>query len=340
MFKKRTLFVVGAGASYEVGLPVGAELAATIRKKMDVLFEDGIKLTGDGDHDLLQQLHNKTRVQTNILQDAAFLIRDGIVLAQSIDDFLDQHRTNATVNLYGKAAIVKSILEAERNSSIFFGGPVTGEFFNPEKVANTWLVKFFHLLTRGVPKEALGTIFDNVAFIVFNYDRCIEYFLENALQKAYSISENEAAQWRQSLRIIHPYGRVDYSVAFGAARVDYAALSQGIKTYTDQIDDRAILDSIENEMFQAEQIVFLGFGYHDQNMQLMQTEVPIGVKPIFGTAYKMSNPDVSIITNQINGWLGDLHDPEVSHAPIYIDNGLTCVSLFGHFTKSLSAGGR
>jgi hypothetical protein len=36
MFKRRTLFVVGAGASYEFGLPLGPALAATIAKKADI----------------------------------------------------------------------------------------------------------------------------------------------------------------------------------------------------------------------------------------------------------------------------------------------------------------
>jgi hypothetical protein len=44
---------------------------------------------------------------------AAQRIREGIVLADSIDDFLDQNSHDRFINLYGKAAIVKSILEAE-----------------------------------------------------------------------------------------------------------------------------------------------------------------------------------------------------------------------------------
>jgi hypothetical protein len=39
MFTRRTLFVLGAGASFEADLPLGTGLAKAIRKKMDVRFE-------------------------------------------------------------------------------------------------------------------------------------------------------------------------------------------------------------------------------------------------------------------------------------------------------------
>jgi len=39
MFQKQTLFIVGAGASFEFGLPTGNTLAATMQKKMDIRFE-------------------------------------------------------------------------------------------------------------------------------------------------------------------------------------------------------------------------------------------------------------------------------------------------------------
>ena len=46
MFKRRTLFIVGAGASAEVHLPAGAKLARTIGERLDVRFSDSGS-TGD-----------------------------------------------------------------------------------------------------------------------------------------------------------------------------------------------------------------------------------------------------------------------------------------------------
>jgi len=140
MFKRNTLFVVGAGASHEFGLPTGRKLTSIIKEKMDIRFEDFNKNIGTGDLDLFSQLTRQTQVNSNEFQQAAWVIRDGIDLVQSIDDFLDIHQTNPLVNRYGKAVIVKSILEAERQSSLYFSGPVKDDHFDPAKFANTWLV--------------------------------------------------------------------------------------------------------------------------------------------------------------------------------------------------------
>src|ERR1700730_12832562 len=93
------------------------------------------------------------------LQDAGWLIRDGIALQQSIDDFLDLHRENPHVNLFGKAAIVKTILEAERTSKLAFDKIEHYDVFKPEKLANTWFLKFMYVLGRGVAKEHARQIF-------------------------------------------------------------------------------------------------------------------------------------------------------------------------------------
>jgi hypothetical protein len=150
MFTRQTLFILGAGSSSEVGLPVGTKLAETIGKKMDVRFEFGNRPIGTGDIDLFMQLTSQLQLDVQEYQHAAWLIRDGIMLCQSIDDFLDIHRNNERINLYGKAAIVKSVLEAERNSSLYFGGTGGMEASTPDRVTNTWFVKFMHMLGRGI----------------------------------------------------------------------------------------------------------------------------------------------------------------------------------------------
>jgi hypothetical protein len=101
---------------------------------------------------------------------AGQLIRGGIQLANSIDDFIDLHQDNEPLKLCGKLAIVRSILEAEGKSKL----RITGERPRLEDftaMADAWLVKLFKLLTRGVPKARAASAFSNVAFINFNYDR-------------------------------------------------------------------------------------------------------------------------------------------------------------------------
>jgi hypothetical protein len=339
MFKRHTLFVVGAGASVEVGLPLGKRLASIIMGKMDIRFEGFNQQIGTGDTDLFVQLTRQLQTDVREFQEAAWLIRDGIGLAQSIDDFLDLHRTNEYVNLYGKAAIIKTILEFERRSSLYFGGVAKNEVFNPDKVTNTWLVKFLYMLGRDVPREDLIRIFERVSFIVFNYDRCIEHFLLHALQKLYAIQENEASDILKQLRIVHPYGKVADYAPFGTGRTDFRSLAGGIKTYTEQMDDSAMVDRLQNEIDRAQQIVFLGFAYHDQNMALIRpSDLTMSTKSVFGTAFGMSRSDVEVTARQIASWYADLNMRSLGKAPIDIDSNLKCADLFDHFTRSLTAG--
>ena len=88
MFKKNTLFILGAGASAEFGLTDGIELASRIGAKMDVRFEDWYKPIGTGDHRLYETLQNGiARAQADQLFGAFMRIKNGIAMSNSIDDF-------------------------------------------------------------------------------------------------------------------------------------------------------------------------------------------------------------------------------------------------------------
>jgi len=123
------------------------------------------------------------------------------------------------------------------------------------------------MLGRGVPKENVSEIFDRVSFINFNYDRCVEHFLFHALQKLYTLPEKDAKAIVDNLNIIHPYGIVGDG-DFGNTSADYVALADGIKTYTEQVGNADVMLSLGAEVARAEAMVFLGFAYHSQNMEL------------------------------------------------------------------------
>jgi hypothetical protein len=306
MFDRRTLFVLGAGASAEVEMPVGTELAETIRRKCDIRFERAFHPVGDGDFELFDQLGQTHSREITEYQKAAWLIRDGIQLSSSIDDFLDLHRDNAGVNHLGKAMIVRSILEAEQKSTLYFNRASDEQTINFDKNAQTWFVKFMKILTRGQSLKDVAKIFDSVSFIVFNYDRCLEHFLVHALRGLYGIDERIAQQICGEVRIIHPYGSVGTltapgirGVPFGASSMNCAALASEIKTYTEQIIVTDELNAIHAELLSAQSIVFVGFAYHDQNMRLLTPNRALDVIPVYGTAYRMSDNDTAVATRQI-----------------------------------------
>jgi hypothetical protein len=351
MFKKRTLFVLGAGSSFEVKLPVGLGLAKTIAKKLDVRIGDHGKNIGEGDKYLLGKFQTRLPQQFNEYLSAGWRIRDGLPTAASIDDFLDMHSHDELMQTIGKAAIVRSIIEAERESDLFFDQNNSRNKLVLEKLEGSWFMKFIRVLGRGIPKSNAQQIFDNVSFVVFNYDRCVEFFLLQALQAMYSLPLNDAASIVQELSIIHPYGTVgelphlDHGtqVPFGGVEnydFDYIKLAQRIKTYTEQIAGSEITNGIRNEIERAEQIVFLGFAYHAQNMLLLRPLEDLGsARPIYGTALGMSDSDVALARREMRSWfLPDHSLPSDPFNIIHIENQLTCAKLFDNYAKSIAGG--
>jgi hypothetical protein len=335
MFNRRTLFIIGAGASAEVGFPVGKTLAETIGKKADIRLEHGFKPIGLGDLELFSQITQNRRVDVNEYQYAGWRIRDGVGFAQSIDDFLDQHRSDQRINLYGKAALVQAILEAERKSKLFFEIHNPDTRFTPDKFADTWFVKFMYMLGRGVPKENVREIFDHVSFIVFNYDRCLEHFLRFALQKVYGIDDDEARDIVSDLTVIHPYGVVSPKIPFGHTSANYVELASKIKTYTEQLGAADIISEVREEIIRAECIVFLGFAYHSQNMLILKPATTMPHKPIFGTAYNMSESDVRVVLHDLSN---SFFAATMLEGLIRLENKLTAAALFDNYAKSLTGG--
>lgn len=134
-------------------------------------------------------------------------IRDAMPQALSIDNYLDAHSSDEKIELCGKLAIVECILEAERQSRLFFKLPEASGI-DMSGLNETWYANFFQLLTENVRKEDVGKVFENVSFIVFNYDRCIEHFLVYATANYYRITIENAQQLVSKLTLLHPYGVV------------------------------------------------------------------------------------------------------------------------------------
>jgi len=336
MLKQKTVFVIGAGASREYGLPVGADLANEISEKVDVRFERGGHQVS-GDVDLYSQV--KMGGKGKEYQQAGWVIRDGIILANSIDDFLHVHREDTFITSFGKAAIVKCILEAEARSSLKLIREINpnGAFealLSFRSCENTWLVKLMRLLFRTTSKSDPAKVFDRCSFIIFNYDRCVEHFFAYALMRAYNIKFEEAAKIVSKANIVHPYGAVgemhtENSVPFGHNRVDWFRLGESIKTYTEAVDDARIKKLVSD----AATVVFLGFAYHDQNMALLADHEKFRGKTFIGTAYEMSENDIRVTKQQLTGWI----DPKfqiLAGSSMFMEN-TTAEKLLTAYQKSL-----
>jgi hypothetical protein len=343
LFKEDTVFVVGAGASAEYGLPVGTDLAITIARLMR--FEINCGHVQNGDPYIHRVFQYKSDRDPNIIteyQDTARRISEGITHAGSIDEYLDKHGNDEMAVFCGKAAIVKAILEAEKKSNLYYEHS-DPRMINFNKLKDHWMKPFFKQLTDRRRKSDLDQIFSGITIICFNYDRCIEHYLIHALQKLYSITPQEAARLVGFLEIYYPYGKVgklktvsgqSSGVAFGAelGLNEFIQTVQGIRTYTEQVEDEGSLTRIKLAITNAKAIVFLGFAYHSQNMELLGSAFDKRgqVNAIFGTAFKMSDH------NAIEaGRLAKRLAAEGYPSTLEINNKLQCNTFLEHYQMSL-----
>jgi hypothetical protein len=347
MFKRRTLFVVGAGASQEAGFPVGSELAKRIG--------DGLKIVGDTmertarftDVELFSEIRRSLgqdpERKLNKYGDAAQVINKGITLSNSIDDFLNIHSNNPYVTQLGKAGIVRVILNAEKNSDLYINQSNIYNKLDFNKVDQTWFVKLMRVLGPGGGPDTVDAVFKNLSFIVFNYDRCLEHFLANAISALYSIEREAAVEIVKKITIIHPYGTIGEldRVPFGGDQYNAPSvlpLAKRIKTYAEQFEDPDELQRMHNEMHNAACIVFLGFSYLEQNMKLLKPTNPMDDKTVLGTAFGMSPNDRDVVTRDILKMFAEPQAANMRNGKrVLIDTGAKCAQLFDSYARTLNA---
>ncbi len=343
-----TVFVIGAGASKEANLPTGDDLKNKISHLLNIHYSVPSKLKS-GDNLIFQALYifakNSGNPDINLYVPEALRIKDALPLASSIDNFIDQHRENKKIALCGKLAIVRSILDAERGSRLYFDRSLNQSNIDFNSISNTWYIYFFQLLTGNCVKNDLKERFKFVTLIIFNYDRCVEHFIYCALQTYYNMSETEAAELVNCINIYHPYGDIgskpwinqNETMPFGAIPDSQKLLdlAKNIKTFAEGTDPSSseILE-IREHMKKAKRVVFLGFAFHEQNMQLIDPGPSKNSSPYrndircYATTLDRSESDKNIIEGRII----NLYRAKI---PVTMINK-SCSEFFKDFWLSLS----
>lgn len=335
MIRTKTTFVIGAGASCEFRLPSGDQLKGEIAKSLSIAFADGYRLSSGAPHvvDAMRQIASQRGIgDINPLLTAGWKIRDAMVLAPSIDNFVHTHRDDSLIVECAKLGIVNSIFAAERSSLMPKYEPGDQKALDFSRINDTWIVKLWQMIAEGVGKSGVREMFNNISFIVFNYDRCLEHFLFWSLKYYFGIEDDEAKNIVAEINILHPYGSLgpltwqdkEGGVAFGAKSIPYASSIEKIKTFT---ESEAEIPEIENILASSESVVFLGFSYMDLNMKLLRPKRRSDVKTIFGTAYGISDYNTEIIRNDL---------AKINSGQIYIKNNLKCRDLLDEYSRGIA----
>ena len=325
----RTVFVIGAGANAEIGMPVGNELKTKIA---DILR---FKLTDDGmlcgDSTICESLEMYSRnhygvlntMKLNSLINAAEGISMAMPLSISIDNFIEARRDDQEIAFCGKLAIVHTIREAEYNCKLFEA--------KVEQLNDTWYPLLFQKITEGCHINELVARFNNISFIIFNYDRCFEYFIYFSLMVYYNIDHDRAKKIVQGLHINHPYGTVgnlwdnkgDLTFRKIPDSEQLIKLAQNIKTFTESIDqEKDSSNRIQYLAERADRIIFLGFAYHDQNLDVLfrhhgalyvLDKVPISENiTCYGTGYGISDKDLDLLRETLQTKCKTIKDCDIS----------------------------
>lgn len=291
-----TLFILGAGASNPYGYPTGDGLRADIINNFDSYFNKLLDI-------------NPPNIPLNVLQTQRAIPRfiehfKGSSIA-SIDKYL---ALNPIDSYIGKIAITLSILKSERESCF------------REDIKDTdedWYKLLFNRMTSSFNKpDDYKHFCDNkVAFITFNYDRSLEYFLYDSFyhsfyEKRHDIENN--IENYVSFPIIHVYGSVanispadwykngcNYYGNFNYFK-SVENLSERIRVIGEERSDNGIKEQIEDLLKNYERIFFLGFSYAQDNLEAIDLLKNINKKTtrIYGTAYGMKRKEIKDISRR------------------------------------------
>ena len=305
MIRKKTVVVVGAGASFDLGFPLGKDLKVKIADVLGSKNMDGGRAPYVRSNEIqacIDQLARQHGKRARELVRIANFISDQMPKAASIDNFMDAHRENRPLNDIGKLAIAFVIAKKEFDSAISRNGTRNGRALFTEDYFVTQLMR---LVSEGHNREELSKSFGNLAFVIFNSDRCVEASIDRWVREYFGEDSRDLVR---GIQFLHPYGSLgdffqgtntqnlqDRSSALLNPVSELMQMKDSIRTFTEQ-KDTEMLSAISEVLTEAKSIIFLGFAYGPQNMEML--DVPSRqVRRVFGTGYGFSDEDLEEIVN-------------------------------------------
>lgn len=270
MILKKTVLILGAGASSHLGYPIGSQLLNQI-----------VSLHGT---EIFKNTYDKEKIRS-------FQLRLSRYGCYSIDEFLEKNREFLDI---GKGFIAYCLNKYE----------IENELFPPNN--SGWYQYLFNRMRT----PSIDHFADNkITFITFNYDRSLEAYLHNAIRYHYNISEANALDILKKIHIIHPHGilgiypEIPYSQSLGGGiyserETDLLQRITNEIKIIHEIDDSAdAFSSKEYELSnialqEADKIYFLGFGFHEDNVRRFRffTKDSLSGKEIYSTSRGFVEP--------------------------------------------------
>lgn len=280
MIQTSTAFIVGAGANVPYGLPTGRDLRdVIISQKTNSSYFTALNIPG---------------YDTKRFTEFCDVFRMSNI--QSIDKFLGFHPEYL---LEGKLAIAFSLKQHE----------IQGQK-NIHK--DDWMFFLYNRMIEGIDSSDQAYLINNnkVHFCTFNYDRLLDYSL--ALSFFNSFRANPRVQkgfgrgtWDDVLngftfKIDHVYGRIgDLTVN----RIDDDDVAK-VGDYFDKIqlinERRKTVSNIVDDLEKCDRVFFLGYGFAQENNELLQLSRVCQNKKTYATAYHWHPEETSRVWTEQN----------------------------------------
>jgi hypothetical protein len=313
MITKKTVFVVGAGASCDFGFPTGDKLKEQIASEVRVNQQGSYTFSFqhvDVQDALIQllQTHGEDRSHQehfNRAIKASMEYRVNFAIAPSIDNYIHARKGDKAVEYMGKVGIASVLLEAENRCAL---GKVFTEF-SFSSLTNSWLAKLCMIMNEGVSQENFKEYFRNVSFITFNYDRCIERFFDFAINSYFShIPEEERKEVLGTLEVNHVYGSLGpYKGEFGYSgpvnpgkRTRMINAAGSLRTFTEAELSENETKLISHQLTYAHNLVFLGFSFGDINMKILSVDKARSqLQRVIMTTYGFGKPNAEHLASMV-----------------------------------------
>lgn len=284
---KKTVLVLGAGASEPFGFPSSFELSRTILGMKITFPEDELWKTNDFS-------------KTDIDEFRALFSHAG---GSSIDEFLGHRQGYDKMIKIGRTAIADALLPHEITDSLFSLRP------NPnrptiDRTAN-WYEPLFHLIAQERAFEDLDLSWLSV--VTFNYDRSFEQFMFVSIKSAHpGVKDVDVAKKIKKMKIIHVHGSLGQLpwqtspkdttfITYDAPRKrpDKAPrfpselglrAGKNIRIIYESQKVRREFVRAQKLLQDAARVLFLGFGFHPLNLERLAVQK---LKPLTlsGTIY-------------------------------------------------------
>ena len=259
MIETPTTLILGAGASYPYGFPLGRKLVEDILELFPQSNHSNDRIRSANSH--FDIMLGNLDIDISLMNRFSRNLRDSKI--DSIDSFLEI-KENSNFLEIGKMSILYALHRYEKSEELL-------------RIDNWYRVLWNSLKTKSIEYFKLNKL----SVITYNYDRSLEYYLLSCIKNTYDLDEKDACDLLfNTINIIHIHGKIGVfnienqtlnlninmfkTQDYGSEIKDkdkFKFLSKNIKIIHDEnINESEELKQANEILATTTRICFLGFG--------------------------------------------------------------------------------